>query len=538
MTAPSPGILTRFIINLHYPSEEAYVEALAEVMKTEYRAIVEAGFVLQIDAPDLGSGAQQPVPPPERRRIPQQIAERNIAALNAATEGLPADRMRLHICWGNYEGPHNFDLPLLKIIDIAFKARPQAISIEAANPRHDHEWEDLKTIKIPDDKILIPGVIDSTTNFVEHPQAGGAAHSALRRHRRPRARDRRRRLRLRHRGADRADGGRQHRLGEAQGAQRRRRDRKRAAVGIEGGMTRTSKAALIAAVAFMIFPGESPADAVKPESVWRRLDRPEGATPEEFELIRVASYKFQSLYRASAGATDAIFLAGDAAHQMPPFLAQGLCSGFRDAHNLAWKLDLVLRGKAPPAFLDNYEAERGPNARPPSSKACASASMSTNATPRRCESATSSSWRCRRRTSARSGRKQLIAFRVPGFDAGFTAAGARRSARRRRRLRSGRVRRGGQEGRFDDIAGRGFMIVGRNGDPAAGAVARRSGTIGRRIGGRIVRIGGDSDGPNDASSMPTGQYTGLMDEYGCDVIVKRPTSTFSGRARRYASCPR
>lgn len=169
MTAPSPGILTRFIINLHYPTEDAYVAALADMMKTEYRAIVEAGFVLQIDAPDLGScrnNQYRDLTDDEFRKI----AARNIEALNAATEGLPADKMRLHICWGNYEGPHNFDLPLLKIIDLAFKARPQAISIEAANPRHDHEWEDLKTIKVPDDKIIIPGVIDSTTNFVEHPK--------------------------------------------------------------------------------------------------------------------------------------------------------------------------------------------------------------------------------------------------------------------------------------------------------------------------------------------------------------------------------
>src|SRR5712691_4723605 len=169
MTAPSPGILTRFIINLHYPSEDAYVAALADVIKTEYRAIVEAGFVLQIDAPDLGSARNN-----QYRHLSddefRKIAERNIAALNAATEGLPADRMRLHICWGNYEGPHTQDLPVTKIIDIAFKARPQAISIEAANPRHDHEWEDLKDIDIPEDKILIPGVIDSTTNFVEHPR--------------------------------------------------------------------------------------------------------------------------------------------------------------------------------------------------------------------------------------------------------------------------------------------------------------------------------------------------------------------------------
>jgi 5-methyltetrahydropteroyltriglutamate--homocysteine methyltransferase len=169
MTAPSPGILTRFIINLHYPSEDAYLAALADVIRTEYRAIVDAGFVLQIDAPDLGSARNN-----QYRHLSddefRKIAARNIEALNAATEGLPADRMRLHICWGNYEGPHTHDLPLLKIIDIAFKARPQAISIEAANPRHDHEWEDLKEIAIPDDKILIPGMIDSTTNFVEHPR--------------------------------------------------------------------------------------------------------------------------------------------------------------------------------------------------------------------------------------------------------------------------------------------------------------------------------------------------------------------------------
>src|SRR5262245_14230023 len=169
MTAPSPGILTRFIINLYYPSEDAYVAALADVIKIEYRAIVEAGFVLQIDAPDLGSARNN-----QYRHLSddefRKIAERNIEALNAATAGLPPDRMRLHICWGNYEGPHTHDLPVTNNIDIPFKARPQAISIEAANPRHDHEWEDLKDVDIPADKILIPGVIDSTTNFVEHPR--------------------------------------------------------------------------------------------------------------------------------------------------------------------------------------------------------------------------------------------------------------------------------------------------------------------------------------------------------------------------------
>ena len=169
MTAASPGILTRFIINLYYKTEDEYVAALADVMKVEYRAIVEAGFILQIDAPDLGSARNN-----QYRHLSDaeflKVAERNIAALNAATEGLPQDRMRLHVCWGNYAGPHTFDIPFSFIADAVFKARPQALSIEAANPRHDHEWEDLKEVAIPDDKVLIPGLIDSTTNFVEHPR--------------------------------------------------------------------------------------------------------------------------------------------------------------------------------------------------------------------------------------------------------------------------------------------------------------------------------------------------------------------------------
>jgi 5-methyltetrahydropteroyltriglutamate--homocysteine methyltransferase len=170
MTAPSPGILTRFIVNLHYPTEDAYVAALADAMRTEYRAIVEAGFLLQIDAPDLASARNNQYRHLSDDEFCSKIAERNVAVLNAATAGLPPDRMRLHICWGNYEGPHTHDLALTKIVPIAFKARPQAISIEAANPRHDHEWEDLASVKIPDDKILIPGLIDSTTSFVEHPR--------------------------------------------------------------------------------------------------------------------------------------------------------------------------------------------------------------------------------------------------------------------------------------------------------------------------------------------------------------------------------
>jgi 5-methyltetrahydropteroyltriglutamate--homocysteine methyltransferase len=169
MTAPSPGILTRFVIDLYYKDEDAYVDALAKAMRTEYQAIVGAGFLLQIDCPDLASARNN-----QYRHLTDdqflRIAERNVAALNAATEGLASDRMRLHICWGNYEGPHTHDIPIAKIIDICLKGRPMAFSFEGANPRHEHEWEDLQQIRIPDDKVLIPGVIDSTTNFVEHPR--------------------------------------------------------------------------------------------------------------------------------------------------------------------------------------------------------------------------------------------------------------------------------------------------------------------------------------------------------------------------------
>ncbi len=169
ITAPSPGILTRFIINLHYPDDDTYLEALANVMKTEYEAIVRAGFNLQIDAPDLGSARHNQ----HRDKTDEEfrkIAERNVEVLNYATAGIPASAMRLHICWGNYEGAHTHDIPLAKVIDICFKARAQALSFEGANPRHEHEWEDLQDIAMPDDKVLIPGLIDSTTNFVEHPR--------------------------------------------------------------------------------------------------------------------------------------------------------------------------------------------------------------------------------------------------------------------------------------------------------------------------------------------------------------------------------
>jgi 5-methyltetrahydropteroyltriglutamate--homocysteine methyltransferase len=169
MNAASPGVLTKFVPDRYYRNEDAYVEALANALKEEYEAIHRAGFILQIDAPDLGSARHnqyQHLSDAEFLRI----ADRNVAALNHATANIPPEAMRMHICWGNYEGPHTHDIPLATMFDTCMRARPAALLFEAANPRHAHEWEDLRSAKIPDDKILMPGVIDSTTNFVEHPR--------------------------------------------------------------------------------------------------------------------------------------------------------------------------------------------------------------------------------------------------------------------------------------------------------------------------------------------------------------------------------
>jgi 5-methyltetrahydropteroyltriglutamate--homocysteine methyltransferase len=169
MNAASPGVLTKFVPDRFYNDEDAYVAALAEALTEEYEAIHRAGFILQIDAPDLGSARHnqyQHLSDAEFLRI----AERNVAALNHATRNIPPEAMRMHICWGNYEGPHTHDIPLATMLPVCMRARPQALLFEAANPRHAHEWEDLKGARIPDDKIMMPGCLDSTTNFVEHPR--------------------------------------------------------------------------------------------------------------------------------------------------------------------------------------------------------------------------------------------------------------------------------------------------------------------------------------------------------------------------------
>jgi 5-methyltetrahydropteroyltriglutamate--homocysteine methyltransferase len=170
MTAASPGVVWNFLENEHYPSDEAYVFAVAEAMRHEYQAIVEAGFVLQLDAPDLAMGWNRYVFADKSIDDFRAVAEMHVEAINSALEGIPADRVRLHLCWGNSEAPHVRDIPLARILDIALKTRAQALSFEGANPRHEHEWKVFKDRRLPEGTILIPGVLDSTTNFVEHPE--------------------------------------------------------------------------------------------------------------------------------------------------------------------------------------------------------------------------------------------------------------------------------------------------------------------------------------------------------------------------------
>lgn len=169
MNAASPGVLTKFVPNMHYASEDAYVEALAEALRPEYEAIAKAGFVLQIDAPDFGSARHNQYQDLDEAGF-LKIAERNVEALNHATRNIPPEQMRVHICWGNYEGPHTHDIPLATLYPVIMKMRAAGYVVEGANPAHAHEVEDVKRLGLPDDKVLLPGVIDSTTNFVENPR--------------------------------------------------------------------------------------------------------------------------------------------------------------------------------------------------------------------------------------------------------------------------------------------------------------------------------------------------------------------------------
>ena len=169
MSAASPGVVSLFFRNDHYPSQEAYLFAIAEAMRHEYETIAGGGIVLQIDCPDLAMGRHIQYAALDLSQFRKRAAM-HIEALNHAVANIPPEQLRMHVCWGNYEGPHHCDVPLADIIDLVFTARPSAISFEAANPRHGHEWTLFERVKLPADKVLIPGVIESKSNFIEHPE--------------------------------------------------------------------------------------------------------------------------------------------------------------------------------------------------------------------------------------------------------------------------------------------------------------------------------------------------------------------------------
>ncbi len=169
LSAASPGVISLFFHNGHYPSDEAYLYAIAEAMRPEYETVANAGLILQIDCPDLAMGRHIQYADLDLAGFSSK-ARLHIEALNHALANIPADRMRLHLCWGNYEGPHHCDVPLRDIVETVFMAKPSGLSFEAANPRHAHEWTVFEEVKLPDGKVLIPGVIESKTNFIEHPE--------------------------------------------------------------------------------------------------------------------------------------------------------------------------------------------------------------------------------------------------------------------------------------------------------------------------------------------------------------------------------
>jgi 5-methyltetrahydropteroyltriglutamate--homocysteine methyltransferase len=169
MNAASPGVVALFQPNDFYGTQDDYLTALAEALRVEYEAIVQAGVLLQIDAPDLAMGRHTMYRDRSLEEF-ERLAAQHIEILNHALRNVPGDRVRMHVCWGNYEGPHHHDVPMERLLPIVLKAKPQGLLFEAANPRHAHEWRVFEDVKIPEDKVLIPGVLATTTNYVEHPQ--------------------------------------------------------------------------------------------------------------------------------------------------------------------------------------------------------------------------------------------------------------------------------------------------------------------------------------------------------------------------------
>ncbi len=169
LNAASPGVIALFFRNDHYPTREEYVYAIAEAMRVEYEAVTNAGILVQIDCPDLAMGRHIQFADADLAAFRKE-AQLNIEALNHATRNIDPDLLKMHVCWGNYEGPHHCDVPFKDIVDLVFTARPNAIAFEAANPRHAHEWKLFEDVKLPDGKVLIPGVLESKANFIEHPE--------------------------------------------------------------------------------------------------------------------------------------------------------------------------------------------------------------------------------------------------------------------------------------------------------------------------------------------------------------------------------
>jgi hypothetical protein len=282
---------------------------------------------------------------------------------------------------------------------------------------------------------------------------------------------------------------------------------------------------------FMIFPDEPVEEAMKPANVWRRLDRPEGGTPDDFELVRVTSYKFTSQI-VDRWRVGRVFLAGDAAHLMPPFLAQGMCSGFRDANNLSWKLDAVLRGVARPSLLHTYETERGPNAHATIIESVRVGQNVVERDPEKAQKRDAQLLAMQAELEKARGAKQLIAFRVPGFTDGLIAQAQENVQGAGDAFPQGLVRCSTTEGKFDDLAGSGFVILSRGENPQAlMSVADRD--FWASIGGRFAHFGEAADGLTDVD----GVYTQLMNEYGCDVLLKRPDYYLFGARRSAKDLP-
>jgi 2-polyprenyl-6-methoxyphenol hydroxylase-like FAD-dependent oxidoreductase len=268
--------------------------------------------------------------------------------------------------------------------------------------------------------------------------------------------------------------------------------------------------------AFKIEDGLSLEDAVKPEAVWKRLDRPEGATPDDVNLIRHAAYRFTAQL-ARSWRMQRVFLAGDAAHQMPPYLGQGMCSGIRDAHNLASKLDHVMRGLAHEDFLDQYAVERKANCRAAIVESIRVGRMVIEDDPERVRERDLALEKAQKTST-----QQLVGYRIPGLRSGFIAHKGSSRGAGEVFVQGQVIDRAGRQGRFDDVVGRGYLILAREGDPVS-ALSETQRAYWRSLGGRMLTFGQASSQEADGHFTDVGGWYGnLLDEFNSNVIVKRP----------------